>query len=286
VGRSRGVFSDALEDGDDDEHAEELCGEKDGAGVIDAGEERSSDAGDEGDGIDDEDSAAFGEAVAGEAMGEVVGVALHGAAASHEAENADDSKVVEGDGHDEDGHEDGVPFAAGVVIGGADGEDGEDETEDHGTAVAHEDGGGWEVEEEEPKGTAHEKEEEGADEPLPVKDGGDEEHGGADEGDAGGEAIHVVEEVEGVGESDDPADGDECGGDETEEGNDAEGAGADKVFAAEDEGGGDGELGEELWPRLHGFAVVEKAEDVGGEGSDEEEECEGDVVFHAGNIDA
>src|SRR5438132_683172 len=54
--------------------------------------------------------------------------------------------------------------------------------------------------------------EEGGDEPLAGEECGGEEKGGADGGDAGGEAIHVVEEVEGVGDDEDPENGEGDGG--------------------------------------------------------------------------
>ena len=44
------------------------------------------------------------------------------------------------------------------------------------------------------------------DEVLLIENRGDEEGGGTEEGDAGGEAVHVIEKVEGVGEGDNPED--------------------------------------------------------------------------------
>src|SRR6185312_117394 len=82
---------------------------------------------------------------------------------------------------------------------------------------------------------------------------------------------------------DDPEDGDDGGRDETGGGQDAEGAFGDGL-ADENENGCDGELCEELRPGAHGFAVVEKADEVDEEGCGQEEYGERSVEFHAREV--
>lgn len=98
-----------------------------------------------------------------------------------------------------------------MVVGGFEGEQGEDEAEGKGAGVAHKDFGGWEVEDEKAEEGANEKKRQCADEDLAACNGGGEKNGGDDNGDTCGGAIHIVEEVEDIDNEDEPEGADEGG---------------------------------------------------------------------------
>ncbi len=75
-------------------------------------------------------------------------------------------------------------------------ERGQNGADEQAAAVSQEHGGGVEVEEQKAEETPHERHQDQADEKLAQQPGIDEEHARGHEGDTGGEAVHVVEEVE------------------------------------------------------------------------------------------
>ena len=84
---------------------------------------------------------------------------------------------------------------------------GEGEADEEAAAVAEEDRGRVEVVDEEPEQAPHEGDEHEADEELAEDPGVDEQHQRGHEGDAGGEPVHVVEQVEGVRDAHHPDEG-------------------------------------------------------------------------------
>ena len=87
------------------------------------------------------------------------------------------------------------------------GERGEGEADEEAAAVAEEDRGRVEVVDEEPEEAPHEGDEDEADEELAEDPGVHQQHQRGHEGDAGGEPVHVVEQVEGVRDAHHPDDG-------------------------------------------------------------------------------
>src|SRR5438067_2038507 len=145
--RGQGVL---FEEGDDAEDEDGLGeDEHGGEGGADVREDDGGDTGGGGDEIEAQYRGASGHAAGDQAMGEVVGVADEWALAAGEADEGNDDEVIERQSEDDDGGEEGVPAVgdvqAGREVGGADGEDAENEADEQGAAVAHEDGRGGEI---------------------------------------------------------------------------------------------------------------------------------------------
>ncbi len=119
----------------------------------------------------------------------------------------------------------------------------------------------WEVVWKEAEKCAACQESDGGNEVVHRKGGEEAEVEGGNEAQAGAEAIHVVHEVEGVNDGEDPKDRDGVAEKDVwdEERDPNAGAG---------EGEGDEELSHELWCGLEFVAVVEPAQEEHGEGAD------------------
>ena len=109
-------------------------------------------------------------------------------------------KIIEGDGHNDEGHKDCVPLAALglVVVGGAQGQHCDEETYNERAGVTHKYFGGREIECEEAEQCSYEDKRKAADEDLAALESGGEQVGACYDCDAGGGAVHIVEEVKDV----------------------------------------------------------------------------------------
>lgn len=153
-----------------------------------------------------------------------------------------------------------------MIVGGSQGNQGEEKAEGQGAGVAHKDFSGREVEYEEAQQRANENQGNCADEDLAACGGGGKEDGSNDYGDAGGGAIHIIEKVKDVDDKDNP-DGGEDGGYEFA---------VDEEFEAdvgEKRGGGsDGELNSEFQKWAETFFVVDESQRKQREDADEDDD--------------
>ena len=178
--------------------------------------------------------------------------------------------VGDGQAQRNDGDQNGD--GGGRFLVGLDRADGKDVAEEHGAGVAHKNGGGIEVVDEEADGRpaerGHEQHHDG------IGAGGGEDEGGhqAEQAHAGGQAVESVDEVHGVDDAHDPQHGE----DEAERA-EAEHADEGKREDVDAEAGpikcaGDGELGEEFLAGARAANVVVQAEPADGDAADEEGE--------------
>ena len=116
--------------------------------------------------------------------------------------DGDKAGVEDGQRKDCNGDDETPPGRTGCLEFHAD--DCEQETHEECAGVTHEDGRRIEVVAKEPKAGARQGDGKAANEDLPVHRGDGEEAHGGDCGCAGGEAIHVVEKVDGIGDPDHP----------------------------------------------------------------------------------
>ena len=182
-------------------------------------------------------------------------------------------EVGEDDAEDEQRFEDGKGLhVGGGVEMGEDREEREEIADEVAAGIAEERGGPGEIEGEEAEERAGGEEPDGGDEVLAVAGGGPGEGPDADEAEAGAEAVHVIHEVGGIGEGNDPKDGDGV----AEEGivheqGDANAGGGD--------GGGDEELSTELGEGAEFVFIVPEAERDHADGAEQEDqELEGAAV--------
>ena len=100
-----------------------------------------------------------------------------------------------------------------LVVCGFQGESSDEKADEKRTSVACKDSCGREVEDEEAKEGSDKQQSKSADKDLATEISGGEEDSGGDDGDTGGGAVHVIEEIENVYNQDNPDDG-KCGGDD------------------------------------------------------------------------
>jgi hypothetical protein len=155
---------------------------------------------------------------------------------------------------------------------GEDGEEREEIADEVAAGIAEEDGGLGEIEGEEAEECAGGEEADGGDEVLAVAGGGPGEGPGADEAEAGAEAVHVIHEIGGIDEGNDPEDGDGVAEEGiVDEQGDANAGGGD--------GGGDEELSTELGEGAEFVFVVPEAERDHSDGAEQDDqELEGAAV--------
>ena len=171
-------------------------------------ERRRSEAEGEGQEIQDRHRAPPGKAQGDETVRQVAVVADVDRALLAQAYEHHRRGIDEGNRQHEHGHEHREEQAGGVRdVALEEGEGAHQEADEQAAAIPEEDPRGMDVEDEEPEQASHEGHEEQADEDLVERPGVDEEHERGHEGDARTEAVHVVEEVERVGDRDDPEDG-------------------------------------------------------------------------------
>ena len=170
-----------------------------------------------GEPVQRQDAAASRQPEAYQAVRDVVGVASPQGDASLQADEDHGDEIVEGHTEDDQGSnaprqrgrgdiQSSVQLVADEGGGGADGEPQEEPTR-----VTHENAGRGEVVEQEAGGCSCEGQAERGCGPVVgrhCQETGDRQ---TDDGQASGQSIHVVQEVEGVGQRDDPDDGSESG---------------------------------------------------------------------------
>ena len=157
--------------------------------------------------VEHPDGAALRESESDEAVRGVVASALRGRSARKFSDDGDECGVENGDEEDEDGHgDDDDEASAPLARSGQQGRACEEEADEHRAAVAHEDRGRVRVVAEEAQESRRERGERGGLDHLPVggEVRGDEDR--RDGRDAGGQPVHVVEEVDGVRDPDEPED--------------------------------------------------------------------------------
>jgi hypothetical protein len=161
--------------------------------------------------VDAQHRRALGHPAGDEAVAEVVGVADERTLPARQADQTHHHQVVERHRQHDDRHEYGIPPGperlAARQVRRAHREHAQQKPDDQADRVAHEDRGGRKVETQEPDQRPQQQRQRTRDEPLLDAQRRREERGGAHRGDTGAEAVHVVEEVEGVGDSGDPEDG-------------------------------------------------------------------------------
>ncbi|MCJ7692960.1 MAG: hypothetical protein MUO22_06040 [Sedimentisphaerales bacterium] len=98
-----------------------------------------------------------------------------------------------------------------MVIGGFEGESSDEKADEKRTGVACEYFCWWEVEGKKAEQCSDEQQSKSADKDLATEISGGEEDSGGDDCDAGGGAVHVIEEIENVYNQDNPDDGERGG---------------------------------------------------------------------------
>src|ERR1035437_4113108 len=184
-----------------------------------------------------------------------------GGFATEEAAGDGEGGIEEGDGEGEEGSGEGEEGSGhaeegGGFLGPDDAEAAKEEADRQATAIAHKDGRGVDV--------GGEKSEEGAEERgsdegqgVVATEGGAQEDGGCGaEAHTDGEAIEAIDEIKGVGTSDQPEDGNRDVPPSARDG--MTGHGVDLDIRITGQGGGD-DLAEDLHPWFQAKDVIEKA---------------------------
>lgn len=98
-----------------------------------------------------------------------------------------------------------------LVVCGFEGESSDEKSDEKRTCVACKDSCGREVEDKKAEQCSDEQQSKSADKDLATEISGGEEDSGGDDGDTGGGAVHVIEEIENVYNQDNPDDGERGG---------------------------------------------------------------------------
>src|ERR1039458_4702854 len=197
------LISEVL-DGEPDDGTE--CHRCDAADVVCGGTEEERETGDNsGGGIEDIGDATRGKAAGQETMMDMAAVRAKDGLATEKAPRDGEGGIEEGDGQRNEGS--GHAEEGGGFLGPDDAKASEEEADRQATAIAHEDGRGVEVVgEKSEEGT----EERGSDEGqgvVAIEEGAQEGSGSGEDADAHREAIEAIDEIKGVGTSDEPEHG-------------------------------------------------------------------------------
>ena len=154
-----------------------------------------------------------------------------------------------------------VQHRAGGLARSQEGDAGQREANEEAACVAQEDAGGMEVEHQKGEQTAGKGDREQRDKRCPVESGHDAQRRAADEGNARGQAVQAVNDVEGVGQADQPEQRQRRSqiNSEFNRAKDGDTDGMNAVAGGTDENA-DGDLGEQFVARTHPAHVVNHAD--------------------------
>jgi hypothetical protein len=200
------IFGGSFENGDNGQNHERLRKNQKSPGQIDLIKESRAQACAERSEIQGKDRLGIGKAVPFQAVREMLRVADKGTFALAYPKQCHADEIVEGNGHDYGGQQDRIPLAAlrFVVIGGAEGQQGDEKADHERAGVTHKDFGRREIEYEKAEQGAKKNEGEAAYENLAGYNSGDEQNQTRYRGNTGGQAVHIVKEVKGVDNQDYP----------------------------------------------------------------------------------